>query len=63
MNGKYEKKTPHEMLMKFKQNYGDGNNDFTMKHNIKNVSFREPSVILDNEGVKTMKSLQKKRNL
>ena len=59
MNGLYEKTPPHEILMKFKENYSenDGNNDFTNKYDISNVVFGEPSVILDNEDIETMKTL------
>ena len=59
MNGLYEKKSPHELLMKLKENSlkNDGDNEFNKKHDISNVVFGEPSVILDNEDVDTMKTL------
>ena len=59
MNGLYEKKTPHEILMKFKENYSknDGDNEFMKKHRLSSVVFGEPSVILDNEDVDKMKTL------
>jgi len=59
MNGLYEKKTPHEILMKFKENYSkdDGDNAFMKQYKLSNVVFGEPSVILDNEDVDKMKTL------
>ena len=62
MNGKNEKTIPHDMIMKLKQNYKQGDNDFTFKHGILRIVFGEPSVILDNEGVTTMRSLQQEKN-
>ena len=64
MNGKYEKKSPHEILMKFKQKYSvnDGDNDFAKKYNITNVLFGEPSVILDKEDIETMKTLAEEKS-
>jgi len=63
MNGLYEKKSPHEILMKFKENYSknDSDNDFTKKYKISNVVFGEPSVILDNEDLDKMKSLAEEK--
>jgi len=59
MNGLYEKKTPHELVIKFKENYSkdDGNNEFTKRYNLTNVVFSEPSIILDKEDVEKMKSM------
>ena len=31
MNGLYDKRSPHELLMKLKENYSDGDNEFTKK--------------------------------
>ena len=63
MNGLYEKTPPHEILMKFKGKYAvnNGNNDFTNKYSISNVVFGEPSVILDNEDIETMKTLSEEK--
>jgi len=63
MNGVYEKKSPHEILMKLKENYNENNgtNNFTKKHDISNVIFGEPSIILDNEDVETMKTLSEEK--
>ena len=63
MNGLYEKKSPHELLMKLKENCSpnDGDNEFTKKHEVSNVVFGEPSVILDNEDVETMKTLSEEK--
>ena len=64
MNGKYEKKSPHEILMKFKEKYSvnEGDNDFAKKYNISNVIFGEPSVILDKEDIETMKTLAEEKS-
>jgi len=63
MNGLYEKKSPHELLMKLKEkcSVNDGDNEFTKEHGISNVVFGEPSVILDNENVETMKTLSEEK--
>ena len=63
MNGLYEKKTPHELIIKFKENYSkdDGVNEFTKRYKLSNVVFSEPSIILDKEDVEKMKSMSEEK--
>ena len=61
MNGGYDRPSPHEILMKLKKNYDNGDNEFTKQHSISNLIFKEPSIILDKEGVDVMRSLATER--
>ena len=47
MNSFSETKSPNQIIMKFKDNYNTGNNEFSNQYQLTNVVFGEPSIILD----------------
>ena len=63
LNGLYEKRTPHELIKEFKDKYSEngGDNNYTKKYNISNVTFGEPSVILDKEDISKIKSMSEEK--
>ena len=63
MNGDRGKNSPHDILMKLKDNYTENNqgNEFTKRYDVSNLIFGEPSVILDKEDVEMMQSMVEER--
>ena len=63
LNGLYEKRTPNELIKEFKDKYSknEGDNEFTKQYKISNVTFGEPSIILDKEDSENSKSLSEEK--
>ena len=62
MNGFRETKTPNEIIMNFKNRYGDGTTDFATSLQLKKVVFGDPSIIIDgSENDKTNTFVQEKK--
>ena len=47
MNSFNQLKTPNEIIMEFKERYGDGNTNFARQYQLTNVYFGDPSIIVD----------------
>ena len=47
MNSFNQVKTPNEIIMEFKERYGDGNTNYARQYQLTNVYFGDPSIIVD----------------
>ena len=47
MNSFNQVKTPNEIIMEFKEKYGDGTTDYARQYELANVYFGDPSIIID----------------
>ena len=62
MNGFRETKSPNEIIMNFKNKYGDGNTEFAEQYQLKKAVFGDPSIIIDgSEDDKTNTFVQEKK--
>ena len=62
MNGFRETNTPNEIIMNFKNRYGDGTTEFAEQYQLKKAVFGDPSIIIDgSENDKTNTFVQEKK--
>ena len=61
MNDYNQVKSPNDIIMQFKDRYGNGDNDYTKQYQLSNVVFGDPSVIINDTEIKDFNTFEKEK--